>query len=81
VNRKKGKRKNQFSKKPFKIVKNFKIFHDSKRKKKLFLYQVAWSPRRYCKYAVTNKPAIVTGTNPNTIPESKGSTIKNIYKM
>lgn len=38
-------------------------------------YQVAWSPRRYCKYAVTNKPAIVTGTKPNTIPESKGSTI------
>ncbi len=40
-----------------------------------FYYQVAWSPRRYCKYAVTNRPAIVTGTNPNTIPESKGSTI------
>jgi len=39
-------------------------------------YQVAWSPRRYCKYAVTNKPAIVTGTNPNTIPDNKGSTIK-----
>ena len=23
-----------------------------------------------------NKPAIVTGTNPNTIPDNKGSTIK-----
>lgn len=39
------------------------------------VYQVAWSPRRYCKYAVTKRPAIVTGTNPNTIPDNKGSTI------
>ncbi len=36
---------------------------------------MAKSPRRYCKYAVTNKPAIVTGTNPKTIPDNKGSTI------
>jgi hypothetical protein len=42
----------------------------------VFNYQEAWSPRRYCKYAVTNKPAIVTGTNPKTIPDNKGSTIK-----
>ena len=40
-----------------------------------FFYRPNWLPRRYCKYAVTNKPAIVTGTKPNTIPESKGSTI------
>lgn len=40
-----------------------------------YFYHVAWSPRRYCKYAVTNKPAIVTGTRPKTIPDNKGSTI------
>ena len=39
------------------------------------IYQLAWSPRRYCKYAVTKRPAIVTGTNPKTIPDNKGSTI------
>ncbi len=36
---------------------------------------LSWSPRRYCKYAVTNKPVIVTGTNPSTIPDNRGSTI------
>ena len=36
---------------------------------------MAKSPRRYCKYAVTNRPAIVTGINPKTIPDNKASTI------
>ena len=38
-------------------------------------YKFNWSPRRYCKYAVTNKPAKVTGTNPSTIPDKRGSTM------
>lgn len=37
--------------------------------------KLAKSPLRYCKYAVTNSPAIVTGTKPNTIPDNNGSTI------
>jgi hypothetical protein len=31
-------------------------------------------PRRYCKYAVTNNPDIVTGIKSNTIPDKRGST-------
>ena len=38
-----------------------------------------WSPRRYCKYAVTKRPESVTGMSPNTIPESSGSTIDPPY--
>ena len=34
-----------------------------------------WSPRRYCKYAVTNNPAKVIGIKPNTIPNRKTSII------
>ena len=52
---------------------------NTNKNKKAFYYQVAWSPRRYWRYAVTNKPAIVTGTNPKTIPDNKGSTIKIYY--
>lgn len=45
-------------------------------KRKKLLNQISnRSPRRYCKYAVTNNPAKVIGTNPKTIPESKVSTI------
>ena len=42
------------------------------------IYKSNWSPRRYCKYAVTNNPANVTGTNPSTIPDKRGSTIKTL---
>lgn len=38
-------------------------------------YRFNWSPRRYCKYAVTNKPDRVTGISPNKIPDNRGSTI------
>ena len=32
-------------------------------------------PLRYCRNAATNKPNKVTGINPNTIPDKRGSTI------
>jgi hypothetical protein len=41
----------------------------------IYFYKFNWSPRRYCKYAVTNKPNNVTGINPNTMPDKRGSTI------
>ena len=51
----------------------FKFFsHDWKTWK---YYPRNWSPRRYCKYAVTNKPKRVTGINPKTIPDNNGSTM------
>lgn len=34
-----------------------------------------WSPRLYCKYAVTNNPAKVIGIKPKTIPNRKTSII------
>ena len=37
-----------------------------------------WSPRLYCKYAVTNNPAKVIGIRPKTIPNRKTSII-SIY--
>jgi len=37
------------------------------------------SPRRYCKYAVTNNPAKVIGIRPNTIPDNKTSIIFFFY--
>ena len=39
-----------------------------------------WSPRRYCKYAVTNNPAKVIGIRPNTIPNRKTSIIFFFWK-
>jgi hypothetical protein len=39
----------------------------------------SWSPRRYCRYAVTNRPDSVTGISPKTIPERSGSTINPPY--
>lgn len=42
---------------------------------------VTRSPRRYCKYAVTKRPANVTGIKPKTIPDKSGSTIfKKVLK-
>ena len=45
--------------------------------KRFLVYIFNTSPRKYCKYAVTNNPVNVTGTNPNTIPDKSGSTILN----
>ena len=39
-----------------------------------------WSPRLYCKYAVTNNPAKVIGIRPNTIPNRKTSIISICLK-
>jgi hypothetical protein len=39
-----------------------------------------WSPRLYCKYAVTNNPAKVIGIRPKTIPNSKTSIISFVWK-
>ena len=47
--------------------------------KSILNYKLSWSPRRYCKNAVTKRPEIVTGNNPRTIPDKSGSTIKNFY--
>ena len=48
-------------------------------KKEMLINQRSnWSPRLYCKYAVTNNPAKVIGIRPNTIPNRKTSII-SIY--
>ena len=41
----------------------------------LEFYIPNWLPRRYCKYAATKSPVIVTGTRPKTIPDNNTSTI------
>jgi hypothetical protein len=47
-----------------------------KTKKEMLINQRSnWSPRLYCKYAVTNNPAKVIGIRPNTIPNRKTSII------
>ena len=43
------------------------------------IYKPNWFPLRYCKYAATKSPVIVTGTSPNTSPESNTSTIYFCY--
>lgn len=45
-------------------------------KKEMLINQRSnWSPRLYCKYAVTNNPAKVIGIRPKTIPNRKTSII------
>ena len=48
---------------------------ESAKKETLINQRSNWSPRRYCKYAVTNNPAKVMGIKPNTIPNRKTSII------
>ena len=50
-------------------------------KKEMLINQRSnWSPRLYCKYAVTNNPAKVIGIRPNTIPNRKTSIISICLK-
>ncbi len=46
-----------------------------KSKHRFKTYTPNWLPRLYCKYAATNRPVIVTGTNPKTRPDNSASTI------
>ena len=51
------------------------------KRKKNYKELVTRSPRRYCKYAVTKRPASVTGIKPKTIPDKSGSTMfKKVLK-
>ena len=50
-------------------------------KKEMLINQRSnWSPRLYCKYAVTNNPAKVIGIRPKTIPNRKTSIISICLK-
>jgi hypothetical protein len=40
-----------------------------------FIYKPNWFPLLYCRYAATKSPANVTGINPSTMPNNKGSII------
>lgn len=40
-----------------------------------FIYKPNWFPLLYCRYAATKSPVNVTGINPRTMPNNKGSII------
>jgi len=46
------------------------------KKEKIKVYRFNWSPRLYWRYAVTKRPARVTGISPSTMPDKSASTIK-----
>ena len=49
-------------------------------KKEMLINQRSnWSPRLYCKYAVTNNPAKVIGIRPKTIPNKETSIISIFF--